>query len=207
MGCGQVKLNSFMKRIFFTGVPGSRWSGIAQILESTGLFDINDRTPDREYVHGAYSGHKGAYFGRGMEFDLPPFTTPLTNSIQHVVDSPWGDSQQLRLVKSHDWAYRLNEINTLFPGDGIMMVYRNDEASDRWWHEAGGFNIKYPSYSAYKDDATMRYEIARQNQCILTFAHKHNASWSNFTPRWVSKTFKTTIDFAFPHSDILVTFI
>ena len=33
-----------MNRIFLTGVPGSRWSGIAQEIESEGEFDISDQT-------------------------------------------------------------------------------------------------------------------------------------------------------------------
>ena len=55
-------------RIWFTGVPGSRWSGIAQTLEQISGMNTTDRTPEREYNHHQYSGHKGAYFGKGMEF-------------------------------------------------------------------------------------------------------------------------------------------
>ena len=36
-----------MNRVFLTGVPGSRWSGIAQEIESEGGYDISDRTPER----------------------------------------------------------------------------------------------------------------------------------------------------------------
>ena len=57
------------EHIFFTGVPGSRWSGIAQTIETIPGFNTSDRTPERAYDHHAYSGHKGAYFGWGMEFD------------------------------------------------------------------------------------------------------------------------------------------
>ena len=39
-----------MNRIFLTGVPGSRWSGIAQELENEGNYDISDRTPERSYT-------------------------------------------------------------------------------------------------------------------------------------------------------------
>ena len=52
--------------IFFTGAPGSRWSGIAQTIESIPGFNISDRNSDREYIHNTYSGHLGAYFGQGM---------------------------------------------------------------------------------------------------------------------------------------------
>ena len=56
-----------MNRIFLTGVPGSRWSGIAQEIESEGDYDVSDHS-ERTYTHGEYSGHIGAYFGTGMEF-------------------------------------------------------------------------------------------------------------------------------------------
>ena len=45
-----------MNRIFLTGVPGSRWSGIAQEIE-TEDFNTSDRTPERTYSHNKYSGH------------------------------------------------------------------------------------------------------------------------------------------------------
>ena len=49
---------------FFTGAPGSKWSGIAQQIEAMDSnWEISDRTPEREYSHGEYSGHKGVYFG------------------------------------------------------------------------------------------------------------------------------------------------
>ena len=56
-------------RLFFTGVPGSRWSGIAQTLEQLNGFNTSDRTPEREFSHNGFSGHKGAYFGQGMELE------------------------------------------------------------------------------------------------------------------------------------------
>ena len=55
--------------IFFTGVPGSRWSGIAQEIKQNPRYNKTDRTPARKYLHGEYSGHIDAYFGTGMEFD------------------------------------------------------------------------------------------------------------------------------------------
>ena len=35
--------------IFFTGVPGSRWSGIAQEIKQNPRYNKTDRTPDRKY--------------------------------------------------------------------------------------------------------------------------------------------------------------
>ena len=43
--------------IFFTGVPGSRWSGIAREIKSSGDYDCTDRAPHRSYTHNEFAGH------------------------------------------------------------------------------------------------------------------------------------------------------
>jgi len=186
-------------RLFFTGVPGSRWSGIAQTLESLEGFNTSDRTPAREFSHSGFTGHKGAYFGEGMEYES--YLDP------RYIDNAWLDNAGTKLVKSHDWAYKLQTVREVFPDDWIMLVYRPDMASYAWWHEAGGFNIKYPNYAAYKDSATMLGKIAEQNASILKFAHRHDLTWSYFTPRWIEQNFKQTIEVKHKWSDILVTLL
>ena len=186
-------------RIFLTGVPGSRWSGIAQTLESLKGFNTSDRTPAREFSHSGFTGHKGAYFGKGMEYES--YLDP------RYIDNAWLDNTGTKMVKSHDWAYKLQTIREVFPDDWIMLVYRPDMASYAWWHEAGGFNIKYPNYAAYKDSATMLGKIAEQNANILKFAHTHNLTWSYFTPRWIERNFKQTIEVKHTWPDILVTLL
>lgn len=37
----------------------------AQTLESLTGFNTSDRTPAREFTHSGFTGHKGAYFGKG----------------------------------------------------------------------------------------------------------------------------------------------
>jgi hypothetical protein len=186
-------------RIFLTGVPGSRWSGIAQTLEQLEGFNTSDRTPEREFSHSGFTGHKGAYFGSGMELQ------PYLNS--SYIDNAWSETSGTKIVKSHDWAYNLDKVKELFPKDWIMLVYRPDMVSYAWWHEAGGFNIKYPNYAAYKDSATMLGEIAKQNSNILKFAQDHDLTWNYFTPKWINKNFGQTIDMTKVYPDILVTIL
>ena len=100
-----------MNRIFLTGVPGSRWSGIAQEIESEGGYDISDRTPDRNYTHNKYSGHVGAYFGTGMEFPAMLDTKNL--------DLPYNGTGT-KLHKSHEWSLILDEIADLYDRSGII---------------------------------------------------------------------------------------
>ena len=186
-------------RIFFTGVPGSRWSGIAQTLEQLDGFNTSDRTPEREYTHSQFGGHRGAYFGSGMELE--------SHLDERYVDHAWPTEGGTRIVKSHDWAYKLDLVRERFPNDWIMLVYRPDMVSYAWWHEAGGFNIKYPRYTAYKNSITILGEIAKQNSSILEFAGKHDLTWSYFTPRWIKENFGQTTEIKKTWPDILVTLL
>jgi hypothetical protein len=186
-------------RIFLTGVPGSRWSGIAQILESIPGFNTSDRTAKRTYSHHSYTGHQGAYFGAGMELEA--------KLVDSYIDSAWTEPGGTRIVKSHDWAYVLPEVAHYFPTDWIMLVYRPDMTSYAWWHEVGGFQIQYPCYDAYRDSTGMLAAITRQNQCILEYAHSRNATWHHFTPDWVESTFGHRVEIARTFPDILVSII
>ena len=188
------------KRIFFTGVPGSRWSGIAQTLESMPNFNITDRTRQREYLHNRFSGHKGAYFGRMMEFEAK-----LDGD---YLDQAWApNSPGIKLVKSHDWAYSLDKIKSSFPDDWIMLVYRDNKASYDWWHEAGGWEIKYPSYLAYQNDVIMTREIDWQNSAIKQFAKEHNLQWDTFNSEWIKEHFGKDVKVQRTWPDIFVTIL
>ena len=191
------------KRIFFTGVPGSKWSAIAQTIETISGMNTSDRTSEREYNHHLYSGHKGAYFGEGMELEPMLILTP------DRIDGAWSEDAGCKLVKSHDWAHvdRLDFIKDFYPDDWIMMVYRPDQASFAWWHEAGGFQIKYPNYQAYIDSPTMLTKIMQQNNAILEFGQRNDCKWEYFTAKWVLENFGVDIEVDNNWSDILVTII
>ena len=111
--------------------------------------NISDRTAEREYDHHSYTGHKGAYFGPGMEFE------PILDS--DYIDSAWSNPHGCKLVKSHEWAYDLNQIRTKFSNDWIIMIYRPDMSSYAWWHEAGGFQIKYPKTQPFVSALLVQY--------------------------------------------------
>jgi len=193
-------------RLFFTGVPGSHWSGIAQDIEQVSGVNTSDHNDSRKYEPGTYTGHQGAYFGRGMEFTAEIERLPKDYLDQHLC-SPWEHCEGMKILKSHEWAYRLDYIKSEFPKDWIMLVYRPDLASYAWWHEAGGFNIKYPSYAAYKNSENMMGEIIKQNKAMLEFAYKHEAEWSHFTNRWLADNFGGSVKVKTNFPDILVTVI
>ena len=88
-----------------------------------------------------------------------------------------------------------------------MLVYRSDLASYTWWHEAGGFQIKYPCYDWYENSAKMMMEIQNQNKGILDYAYEAGAKWEYFTPSWIQREFGHAVDVPTIHKDILVTII
>jgi len=161
--------------------------------------NTSDRTPARTYSHHSYTGHVGAYFGRGMELEA-------TLDAAHI-NSAWTIKGDTKLVKSHDWAYKLQEIKDIFSDAWIMLIYRPDMSSYAWWHEAGGFQIKYPCYDAYKNSPTMLTEIIAQNSAILEFGAVNNCKWEYFTSGWIKENFNADITVTNVWSDILVTLI
>lgn len=197
--------------LFLTGVPGSKWSGIAQAVESVSGFNKKDRDSTRDYSHAQFSGHKGAYFGRGMEFRADLENMHPTELVSYL-NSPWGSNSSdsgAKVIKSHDWAYRLPFLKETFPNDWIMLVYRPTKASFDWWIKAGGFNITYPSYAAYIDNDNMLKEIDDQNEAILEFGYEHQVTWSHFTASWVANNIGTHngLDSFQYRSNILVSIV
>jgi hypothetical protein len=168
------------KLIFFTGVPGSRWSGIAREIKQDPKYDTSDRAPHRVYKHNDFSGHCESYFGTGMEF-------PVDLSIENLL-APFN-STGIKLLMSHEWPYYFDQIIEQYPHADIQLVYRPNDASLKWWLEAGGFNITYPNYEWYVDVDGMKKEIEQQNKLILDFAQKHMLQWNQHVE----------------HSDIFVT--
>lgn len=162
-------LTSYPNRIFFSGVPGSRWSGIAQDLKTLEGFNTSDRAPHRVYKHGKFGGHIDAYFGTGMEFSC--------DLSEDNLDAPFSNLEGCKVLLSHEWVYKLDEIKERFPNDWILLVYRDNWESFLWWKKAGGWDITYPNYDWYENDYWMRARIEEQNNLILDFAQRHDLIW------------------------------
>ena len=188
-------------KIFMIGAPGSRWSGIAQNIEDNiPGFNVSDRTQQRQYSHHAFSGHLGIYFGTGWEND--------TSLDQENLDLGFENVNGTRILKSHEWAYQLDEIKQRYPDDWIMLVYRPEMSCYSWWHEAGGFTIKYPDYRPYyQDSVKMLNEIMRMNQSIFKFSQKHNLVWQHISADWIEENFGKRIEPSVKLPDTLVTLL
>lgn len=178
------------ERIFFTGAPGSKWSGICQILESMPSMNISDRNAYKEYNHPAYQGHRGAYFGfkwRDMEWEA--------KLDKDYLDSAWSKKEGTKIIKSHDWCYMLDDIKEQYSNDWILLVYRPEHDCYAWWFEVGGFNITYPNYQSYKSNANMMASIIEQNAMMLEWTNKHGYSWHPYTKKWIKDNFGYQVDF------------
>jgi hypothetical protein len=187
-------------KIFFVGAPGSRWSGIAQNIEAIPGFNTTDRTPDRNYTHHSFSGHLGAYFGTGWECD--------TSLDTHNLDRSFADTSGTRILKSHEWAYQLDEIHQRYPDSWIVLVHRPDLACQAWWHEAGGFTIAYPDYRPYyRNSMNMLNEIIRMNSAMFEFAQQHNLAWHHISADWIEHNFGHRVEPTVRLSDTLVTIL
>ena len=187
-------------KIFMIGAPGSRWSGIAQNIETLPGFNVTDRDPRRQYVHHNFTGHLGAYFGTGWEFD--------TNLDAENLDRPFIHTSGTRILKSHEWAYHLDEIRERYPDSWIFLVYRPDMSCYSWWHEAGGFGITYPQYlDYYKDSVNMLSEIMKQNQAIMQFAQRHDLEWRHISGGWIQEHFGVYVEPGRRDPDTLVTLL
>jgi len=183
------------KYTFLVGAPGSRWSGIGQLITDNFNYNKSDETPERMYVHGEFSGHKGSYFGPGMEngndfhrlehsyFDYQRFIA--------TCDSPFSDkhSDNPKLIKCHQFAYGLDWLKENISLSKILLVKRDSEASFDWWKQAGGWDITYPDYSWYVDDVHMRHYIDTEIQLANAFVDKNNAKWLPFTEEWLTENF------------------
>jgi len=169
-----------MKYIFVVGAPGSRWSGVAKSIYYSDQIDQSDDTPERTYFNPNSPAkakqlmHRGAYFDPGMEFgnELEDFDSLSKEDLEKIFDAPFQGSDKIRIIKSHVLCYHVEKLSKMF-GDPIVLVYRHDEDCFNWWKQAGGWDITYPNYKWYKDDATMKQQIALQNQAVRKFVFEN----------------------------------
>ena len=90
----------------------------------------------------------------------------------NLVSAFFSKKTGCKLLMSHEWAYKLDEIRDKYPLRLDSIDIQTRVECFLWWKQAGGFDIKYPNYDWYKNDVEMRYKIAEQNDLILEFCAK-----------------------------------
>tara|TARA_B100000123_G_C25722348_1_gene425202 strand:- start:168 stop:806 length:639 start_codon:yes stop_codon:yes gene_type:complete len=176
---------------FLTGAPGSRWSGIGQIITENFNYNTEDETDWRVYRHGDFSGHTGSYFGPSMELghDFHRLETRYGNDITEFkleCDRAFdGKGTGTKMIKCHQFAYNLDWLYNNVPNSNILLVQRGNKECFDWWKQAGGWDITYPKYDWYMDDHHMQHYIEAENLLANLFVDE----WSNFTEEWITDNF------------------
>ena len=167
------------KYTFLVGAPGSRWSGVAQLLTDNFNYNKSDEMEHRQYVHGKFTGHKGSYFGPlmelGQDFHRLEYSYFDKLRFQATCDSAFADPflPQTKMIKCHQFAYGLDWLKENVPYSNILLVRRDTDLAFDWWKEAGGWNITYPNYQWYVDDEHMRHYIDTEIKLADVFVKKY----------------------------------
>jgi len=179
---------------FLVGAPGSRWSGVGQIITENYNYNTEDETPWRLYKHGDFTGHKGAYFGPSMELGHKFHMLESTygkdvDAFLHECDKAWdGHGNGTKMIKCHQFSYNLGWLRRNVPNANILLVKRGNQECFDWWKQAGGWDITYPEYKWYIDDNHMQHYIEAENKLAAEFVSRR-ADWETFNERWLSLTF------------------
>lgn len=210
--------------IWLCGIPGSRWSGIDIQLRSVLSCDRTDETPERTMYHRAFdpndpnNGHRGSYWGPGMgcgedwiDFNFLTKEKLLTD-ISNVFSG-----EGYRIIKSHFLArkFNLDFVWNNFPGDKIILVYREPQKSFAWWSEVMDFSPDhYPDYRpGYTDYNTMRNLLWTESVKIIDFAIRKGLEFKQYNldlfKKWDTFNFEIAQTYDqlnnSKHSDVYIT--
>jgi hypothetical protein len=192
--------------VWFTGAPGSKWSGTANVLQAIPHlnFNITDRSPEREYQHVGPNElskgitHTGAYFGpgHGIGEDWDNFTNLNPMHIEQQIFKEWKDPSSNRLlVKSHFLSHHLDFLADTWKDNPIIMVIRPSNKCEAGWFSAGGWDISYPNYRPYyKDDDTMKRMIKEHNQLMTDFCNRRDVVVEKFNAEFLKEYFDWSIN-------------
>lgn len=167
-----------MKYIFIAGAPGSRWSSVARSIYTSSKIDNSDSDNSYTKPGEQVPMHIGTYWDPGMEYgeNFDALDTLSMEYIEEQFDRPFKENKNLtRIIKSHQFCKHLDFIRDIWKYSPIILVhYKNDNATEEWWYEAGGFNITYPNYQWY--NGRMREEIEIQNAAVLNFVKNNKCT-------------------------------
>jgi hypothetical protein len=195
--------------IFFTGIPGSRWSRAAALLQGSPLLNLNDsdRNESRIYWNPnreePYPNHQGAYFGTGQEygygFESLEDNFYTKQDFVHEVMRPFTThNNQNYLIKSHGFARSLKWITANFPNNRIIICLRELKVSIRDWYNFGGFEkIHFPNYSEYyKNPEVFEPLVAEEDRLLRDFIYENDLHVHTVTNKFCVE--KLQIDTSLP---------
>ena len=186
--------------IFFTGAPGSRWSGVSQMFRDhwPDVDNTDTADPRKVYRHHQFSGHRGNYYGpNDLHGNWLDKSFGTREQWLEEIDRSYTGDEPIKLILSHNFAYYLDDLAAAFPESKIVMCYRPGQACYEWWHEAGGWDITYPDYTWYGDNITMRQEIFKQNRMMLEFGKAKGVEFKRPDVHFFRTHFGRDIDFVY----------
>jgi len=181
------------KRIWFCGIPGSKWSGVDIVMRQILPCDRTDETPARTQFHRPVTpgdnnnGHRGSYWGPGMGSgeDWVDFNYFKPHKLIDDIDTVFS-GEGYRIIKSHFFArhFNLDYIYNHFSGDYITLCYREPQKSFAWWSEVMSFDEShYPDYRpGYKDYNRMWELLWHESANMTDFAMRKNMKWEIINP-------------------------
>jgi hypothetical protein len=166
------------KYVFLTGVPGSRWGRPENMIyEQADIIDISCRWPHQQDnpKHGTRHIYTfwGPFHEHGEQFDRLDLLGP--GEVMRQIDAVYDDNdpRPYRIIRCHWFSYQLDWIAEHMPWIDILMVFREPEMSYRWWIQSGGWDISYPNYTWYSNDAVMKRQIMIEHKLMLKFCRDH----------------------------------
>lgn len=201
------------KFTFVVGAPGSAWSMLSlRLKKSIEGYDLSDETQERQYFlpekhknenfnvrdkdTWEAKTHIGSYFGPHHEFgDKFDDLTFYDKNIQDFYDEclrPYNDdTKPKKLIKCHWFSYNLDWLWENCKGHDIMLVWRDPDAAETWWHTMGGWKIRHPVYDWYENDDRMYEKIVEETNNIWEFGEEKGVEWLNHDAKdsWIEKKF------------------
>jgi len=166
-----------VKYIFLAGAPGSKWSSVSNDIRGFERINTTDAGQNYTKPGDANPMHTGAYWDPGMEYGkmFDQISYLSVEAMELEFDQPFQQiDNNPRIIKSHQFCKWLDNIiaRPEWIYNPIVIVHRPEEDAERWWHEAGGWDITYPNYEWYRDQ--MSEEIHKQTAGVADFIANHN---------------------------------
>jgi hypothetical protein len=185
---------SKVQRVWVTGAPGSKYSGVSQRFMSLPNTDLSDIRPSRVYTIPQAPErpfHIGAYFDPGGEHGNHwlDFTRLSEQEILDEIDDAWGKPHEqgtIRVIKSHMIGLHIQRIKRTWPNDIVILVKRPLDKLWPWWSYAGGFDIKHPRYEWFRNQQKMEYWQAVLNKAVEAYVDLYNGTWEDFDEQFLA---------------------
>lgn|SRR5581483_8321999 len=172
--------------ILATGAPGSGWSGSLRTISYADEINSTDLNAENIYIGPSQRGHHfGTYFGPYEKFggDFVRLNELSKDEIVAEFRKPYRHFDGIKIIKSHQFAYHLNHLVSLFPKARVICYFREtDELTFDWWHKCGGWGITHPKYQWYENDERMKRQIALENKAVRRFVTEKNMHVFNAVP-------------------------